>query len=48
MLSLHKNLAYEFSYYDVNTHSWKLTPGKYDIMVGSSVADIQQKQTITL
>ena len=40
--------ATNMSYYDVNTHSWQLTPGKYDIMVGSSVADIQQKQTITL
>ena len=36
------------NYYDVNTHSWQLTPGKYDFMVGTSSADIQQTQIISL
>jgi beta-glucosidase len=28
-----------FAHYDVITHSWKIDPGKYDIMVGSSSRD---------
>ena len=40
--------AGDLRYYDVSTHSWRLTPGKYNVMVGSSVADIQQQQSIEL
>ncbi len=38
----------DFRYYDVGTHSWRLTPGKYNIMVGTSVRDIHQTAQITL
>ncbi len=30
-----------FSYYDVASHSWKVDPGEYRILVGSSSADIR-------
>ena len=35
-------------YYDVSTHQWRLMPGRYNIMVGTSVRDIHQQQIITL
>ena len=40
--------ADDFKYYDVNTHSWVLMPGKYNVMVGSSAAHISGKKEITL
>lgn len=33
--------AAEFSYYDVESHSWKVDAGEYQILVGSSSADIK-------
>jgi beta-glucosidase len=30
-----------FSYWDVNSHSWQIAPGTYQIMVGSSSRDIR-------
>jgi beta-glucosidase len=30
-----------FAYYDVTTHAWKVDPGEYKILVGSSSADIR-------
>jgi len=32
--------ARSFSYWDVNTHGWKIAPGNYRIMVGSSSRDL--------
>ena len=37
-----------FSYYDVNTHSWKLDPGKYRILIGASSQDIRLEVPVTL
>ncbi len=36
-----------FSYYDVNAKSWTVTPGKFDILVGSSSEKIELKATTT-
>ena len=30
-----------FAYYDVATHAWKVDPGEYKILVGSSSADVR-------
>lgn len=30
-----------FSYWDVNSHSWQVAPGDYEIMIGSSSRDIR-------
>ncbi len=30
-----------FSYWDVNSHGWKIAPGEYKIMIGSSSRDIR-------
>lgn len=38
----------DFSYWDVNTHKWKIKPGKYEIWIGSSSQNIKLKHTITL
>ena len=37
-----------FSYYDVDTHSWKLDPGKYRILIGASSQDIRLEVPVTL
>ena len=37
-----------FSYYDVNSHSWKVDPGKYRILIGSSSADIRLEVPVTI
>lgn len=39
---------HDFEYYDVNTHLWTLTPGMYNIMVGTSVEDIKQQKEIKM
>lgn len=38
----------DFKYYDVNTHSWMLDKGKYNIFVGTSAKDIKLTQQITM
>jgi beta-glucosidase len=37
-----------FSYYDVNLHDWVVTPGQFEILVGSSASDIRLKTAITV
>lgn len=37
-----------FSYYDESSHSWKLDPGKYRILVGASSEDIRLEAEITI
>ncbi len=37
-----------FSYYDVDTHAWKLDPGKYRILIGASSQDIRLEVPVTL
>jgi beta-glucosidase len=37
-----------FSYYDVDTKSWKADPGRYSILVGSSSQKIELKGLVTL
>jgi beta-glucosidase len=37
-----------FSYYDVASHGWKITPGEFAILVGGSSAKIELKQTIAV
>jgi beta-glucosidase len=39
--------ARSFSYWDVTTHAWKVAPGTYQIMVGSSSRDIRSQTAIT-
>lgn len=38
--------ARSFSHWDTNTHSWKITPGTYRILAGSSSRDIKLKGQI--
>ena len=40
--------AADFSYYDVESHSWKVDPGEYKILVGSSSADIKMSLDFTV
>jgi beta-glucosidase len=37
-----------FSYYDVATHSWRVNPGEFRILVGASSADIRLTAPITI
>jgi beta-glucosidase len=37
-----------FAFFDVKTHNWKVEPGDFAILVGSSSADIQLKGTFKL
>ena len=37
-----------FSYYDVKSHSWKLDPGQYKILIGSSSEDIRLEVPVEL
>jgi beta-glucosidase len=37
-----------FAFFDVKTHNWKVDPGDFAILVGSSSADIQLKGTFKL
>jgi beta-glucosidase len=37
-----------FSYWDVNSSSWVVVPGTYEIMVGSSSRDIQMQGQISI
>ena len=36
-----------FSYYDVSSHSWKVDPGDYRLLVGASSADIRLEIKVT-
>ncbi|MGZ4814669.1 MAG: beta-glucosidase H [Terriglobales bacterium] len=36
-----------FSYYDVGSKSWKADKGNYDVMVGSSVEDVELRGSVT-
>lgn len=38
----------DFKYYDVNTHSWMLDKGRYNIFIGTSAKDIKLTQQITM
>lgn len=38
----------DFKYYDVNTHSFILDPGRYNIFVGTSSADLPLKQKVSV
>ena len=40
--------ASSFSYWDVHTHEWRIAPGEYKLMVGSSSRDIRMERTITV
>lgn len=37
-----------FAYYDVTSRSWKVDPGEYRILIGSSSRDIRLQQSVTL
>jgi beta-glucosidase len=36
----------DFAYYDVLRHDWVVTPGNFDILVGSSSQDLRLRQTV--
>jgi beta-glucosidase len=38
----------DFNYYDAIKHNWKVSPGSYELLIGSSSRDIKLKKTITL
>lgn len=38
--------ARSFSYWDINAHDWKIQPGTYRIMVGSSSRNIQLQDSL--
>ena len=37
-----------FSYWDLNSHSWQIAPGTYQIMIGSSSRDIRLQYQFTI
>lgn len=40
--------AKDLAYYDVDEHKWKVEPGEYKLMVGSSSRDIKQSVLVTV
>ncbi len=40
--------AEAFSYYDTETHNWRMDPGKYEIMAGNSSDNILLHKTINI
>jgi beta-glucosidase len=38
--------ARSFAYWDINTHGWKITPGTYRIMAGSSSRDFELQDSL--
>ena len=38
----------DFAYWDENNNDWKIEPGKFEIMIGSSSEDIRQRQTVAV
>jgi beta-glucosidase len=38
----------DLGYYDVDTHSWKVEPGEYKLMAGSSSRDIRESAGVTV
>jgi len=40
--------ARNFSYWDVSTQTWKIRPGSYEILIGSSASNIHLRKTIML
>jgi beta-glucosidase len=40
--------ARAFSYWDVTSHSWRIAPGDYRILVGSTSRDIRLRGTTAI
>jgi beta-glucosidase len=40
--------ATDLAFYDINTHAWKVEPGKFKVLVGSSSRDIKFDREFTL
>jgi beta-glucosidase len=40
--------ARAFSYWDVASHAWKIAPGTYTILAGSSSRDIRLRGTVII
>ena len=38
----------DFNYFDAEKHNWQISPGSYELLIGSSSGDIKLKNTITL
>lgn len=38
----------DFSIWDVETHSWAVARGEFEVMVGASSCDIRQRATVTI
>jgi beta-glucosidase len=38
----------DFAFWDVTTKNWKVEPGDFDILVGSSSRDIKLMQTVII
>ena len=38
----------DFNYFDPERHNWQVSPGSYELLIGSSSRDIKLKNTITL
>jgi beta-glucosidase len=41
-------LRRDFAFYDASSHDWSVSPGKFDILVGSSSRDVPLRQTIDM
>ena len=39
---------FAFAFYDVDSHSWQVNPGAFDIMVGASVSDVRLQTIVNL
>ena len=39
---------FAFAFYDVDSHSWQVNPGAFDIMVGASVSDVRLQTSVNL
>ncbi len=38
----------DFKYFDSDKHNWQVSPGNYELLIGSSSRDIKLKDTVTL
>jgi beta-glucosidase len=38
----------DLSFWDVTTHGWRATPGKFEARIGASSRDLRAKATFTL
>jgi beta-glucosidase len=39
--------AREFAFWDVDLHDWRVEPGEFELLIGTSSRDIRHRVTLT-